>query len=50
MPNFGVIVFPLVEHQKGRYGYYVYPMDNFGTGIFIDVTDYNIIKEFREKF
>jgi len=50
MPNYGVIVMPLSENQKCRYGYYVYPMDNFAQGLFIDVTDFSKIKQFREKF
>ena len=50
MPNYGVIVMPQIPSQKGRYGYYVYPMDNFAQGLFIDVTDFTKIREFREKF
>ena len=41
---------PQIPSQKGRYGYYVYPMDNFAQGLFIDVTDFTKIREFREKF
>ena len=46
MPNFGVIVIPMLNDN---YCYYVYSMGNLNEGFYIDVGDYFKMIKFNSK-
>ena len=47
MPNFGVIVIPMLEDN---YSYYIHKMKNLSEGFFIDVGEYDKVEEFKQTF